>query len=230
MKRAALILIPVLLCSAISFVAHPEVKYKKGAIVQFTSISPAGVIIKSREEVVSEIKNGAVAIINCKVTQVVDGKTSEPTWTKYYYDANHWASDVSIGMRPSQQAMEGAAIAEFSDSLVYPYNMKIGDTLPTAHAYKKMSLKGDYWELDNFYYNRKVMEKDTVVTPLGNIVAFRIEHKMSSRMNRKSKLMGDKSEVDLHYGSVWFSLEYGIVQTEMTNKFGVTKATLESIK
>ncbi len=228
--RNLIFVVPVVLVSAISFVAHPEVKYKKGAVVQFTMVTPAGIILKSREEVVSEIKNGDVTTLNIKWTQVDAGKVSEPSWTKIYYDNFHWATDVSIGMRPDQQALTGASIAEFSDSLVFPYNMKIGDTLHTAHAYKKMSLKGDFWELDNFYYNRKVMERDTIISPLGKIPTLRIEYKISSHMKRKHKMMGDKEETDLHYCSVWFSSEYGIVKTEVTTKFGMSKTTLESIK
>lgn len=211
-------------------VVHPDAKYKKGVVFQSTYISPAGLILKTREEVVSEIKNGTVTTLNIKLTQVDGSRVSEASWTKIYYDNNHWATDVSIGMRPDQVGLEGASIAEFSDSLVYPYTMKIGDTLSTAHAYKKMSLKGNFWEQDNFYYNRKVMERDTIVTPLGRIPTIRIEYKMYGHHYRKSAVLGDKKESDLHYGSVWFSTEYGIVQTEMTNKFGVTKTTLESVK
>ncbi len=230
MKPWLILILPVVLCSSIIFVAHPETKYKKGAVIQFTYISPAGIILKTRDEVISEIKNGDVTTLNIKVTQVDGGKVSEASWTKIYYDNNHWATDVSIGMRPDQQALSGASIAEFSDSLVFPYNMKVGDTLHTAHAYKKMSLKGDFWELDNFYYNRKVMERDTIISPVGKIPTLRIDYKISSHMKRKHKMMGDKEETDLHYCSVWFSSEYGVVQTEVTNIFGVTKTTLESIK
>jgi hypothetical protein len=211
-------------------VAHPELKYKKGAVIQFTYISTGGLLLKSREEVVSEVKNGDVTTLNIKVTTVDGGKVSEPYWTKKYYDNFHWAQDVAVGMRPSQQAMEGAAISEFSDSLVYPYSMKIGDTLRTAHSYEKMSLKGDFWEYDSFYFNRKVMEHDTIQTPMGKIPTLRIEYKQFSHTKRKHKYTGDLDETEMHYCSVWFSNEYGVVQTEVTDRFGVTKSTLESIK
>lgn len=224
------VIIAGLLSLAAGIIAHPEAKYKKGVVFQYTYISPAGLILKTREEVVSEIKSGNVTTLNVKLTTVDGGKESEPSWTKIYYDNNHWATDVSIGMRPNQVGLEGASIADFSDSLVYPYAMKIGDTLPTAHAYRKMSNKGDFWEQDNFYYNRKVIERDTIITALGKIPTLRIEYRMSGHHNRKSTVLGDKKETDMHYGSVWFSPEYGIVQTEMTNKFGITKTTLESIK
>jgi len=230
MKHWLTVLLPFTLCSAINFVVHPETKYKKGAVIQFTYISTGGLLLKAREEVVSEIKNGDVTTLNIKVTTIDGGKVSDPSWTKKYYDHNHWAQDVAIGMRPDQQAMEGASVAEFSDSLVYPYSMKIGDTLRTAHGYEKLSLKGDFWEMDRFYYNRKVMERDTIQTPLGKIPTLRIEYKCSSHTKRKHKYMGDADETEIHYGSVWFSNEYGVVQTEVTDRFGVTKSTLESIK
>jgi hypothetical protein len=227
--RVLLYFMSFLLCSAISFVVHPESHYKKDKVLRYTSINPFGGITKMDYTVLSEKVNGEVTTITARSTESEGGKVIHSYIRRYYYDKDHWAEEVTL-LSIGNMGMQDPTVTEFSDSLVYPYSMKVGDTLATARSYKKVAWKDEFVELSHFYYNRKVMERDTLHLPIGNIPVFRIEYKISSIDNRKHESVGAVNEKSLYYCSAWFSPEYGVVQIESTGEYGITRITLESIK
>lgn len=212
-------------------VTHPDTYYQKGKIIRFAVVTPARLNYKETYEIISETKSGPSTQINAVGREYDDaGKMVGTHPTRFYYDANHWAEEFAIGLTGKDLAMDGASESQTTDSLVYPYAMKINDTLRPATTYKKIALKGDYCEYRETVYNRKVMEKDTVQTSIGRITAFRIESKIARHEKRKHKMLGDKDESSIDYCTTWFSTEYGIVKTEVTTEYGMERTTLQSIQ
>ena len=102
---------------------------------------------------------------------------------------------------------EGVRSVASGDTLVYPLNMKVGDTLPGATATEKEDWHSVISHTQMDFMHRKVEALDTLEIPGGKITAFRIISDVrvtSIHTSGKSKEVSKATE--------WFSPVYGIVK------------------
>lgn len=117
------------------------------------------------------------------------------------------------------------------DSLWYPYNMKVGDTLPDAWTLRETHSDDFSGKFRTEFKSRKVVSQDTIDTPFGKTVTFRIDMvlKFSSKYN--SHYSGKNKNQDEITVSEYFSPEIGVVKTEYRDaEYGVTRIVMESYK
>ena len=142
--------------------------------------------------------------------------------TCFYVHATNWTYGLTL---PGYQN-------QFSgDSLQYPLNMKVGDTLANAWAKRMTEARSYTTQRDLIFSDRVVAGIDTLLTPAGVLGAFRIEMTLSGTSKTTYK-SGDRS-TDIVKASVteWFAPEIGIVKSETRDpEYGVTRMLLESYK
>lgn len=117
------------------------------------------------------------------------------------------------------------------DSLWYPYNMKVGDTLPDAWSLRLTESDKLTGQFKKSYTKRKVVALDTLVTPFGQRIAFKIEMILGSDTKFDSDYSGrNKKDKELTVYE-WFTPGLGVVRSEYhDDEYGVTKVIMENFK
>jgi hypothetical protein len=141
--------------------------------------------------------------------------------TCFYVCALNWVYQFSLSNNVTQNG----------DSLYYPYAMKTGDSLPPASAFSKV-VYSNYSTANNWSFeDRRVAGIDTLTTPFGPVIAFRIE--MNIRKFRVQKYANgqESNKKETVHITEWFAPELGIVKTEQLDPgYGLTTTIMESCK
>lgn len=139
----------------------------------------------------------------------------------YYVHATNWT-----------YAVADDKTSEFSgDSLVYPLDMKVGDSLPDAWTLRvanNRELSGKF-KID--FVNRYVASYDTLDTPMGKTPAFRVNTTMKYSSRYTAEHSGAHAKKDDQVISEWFAPGIGIVLTEIRDlEYGDTRIVMDSYK
>jgi hypothetical protein len=125
-----------------------------------------------------------------------------------------------------------ASAAQFSNMqmqadgkyLVYPLNLKAGQSLQDGSADIQISNNGSHFgEILIDITNRKVEQQETITTDAGSFDCFRISYDILV----KAKIMGIGIPVNMHV-TEWFSPKIGrVVKSETSNKKGKLVGTMQ---
>lgn len=141
----------------------------------------------------------------------------------YYVPATNW------GYVPLDAEKQGSVYT--GDSLFYPYAMNVGDTLRDAWTLRETHTPDFSGKFRTEFKNRKVISNDTIDTPFGKTVAFRIDMVLKFTAKYDSNYSGRNKNRDEITVTEWFSPGIGIVKTEYRDsEYGVTKIVMESYK
>jgi len=139
----------------------------------------------------------------------------------YYVNATNWCYEAPV---TSNEQTEYAG-----DSLRYPLNMHINDSLPSAWTTRKSSTKSGVALYSMEFNNRYVYRIDTLDTQLGPMPAFRIITNVSYSTKYDHHEFGkDKSSGEFVL-TEWFIPSIGVVRTLIDGRdFGTSKSELIS--
>ncbi len=116
------------------------------------------------------------------------------------------------------------------DSLWYPLSMKIGDTLTGAWASNTQHFRYYDERVRVDYVNRVVTAADSLTTPAGTKLAYKIQMKC----NRVENSSTDLNEKYIRKRTIaiteWFVPEIGVVKAEFNDSNGLTRVTLDGYK
>lgn len=209
---------------------RPDAHYKLGSVVTYVHVAPDKSVRKTISNVTSVTVTGDRTRFTFKYVYLNEVNDTGRIGYDYYFmdKKNFWYQlkhpyfwGITDG---TVETMEG-------DSLVFPFDMKIGDSLPTAYNKNAWTNKYSSGTDNHFYFNRKVTAVDTIPTPMGKIPAFRVEFKDSHYYKYNYPQMKLDSEyTEIVIGSEWFSPEYGIVKWQTEGKNGASKTVLQSIQ
>jgi|GEM_PF-1966881 len=115
------------------------------------------------------------------------------------------------------------------DSLQYPYQMKLGDSLKNCIVKFSLSSGQSKSKGELSFTNRVVINPDTLNLPIGRIAAWKIEADMTTQ-SVTSALGKSKRETNTCKLYEWFNAEYGIVKSEREVGGTFTSVELKSIK
>jgi hypothetical protein len=139
----------------------------------------------------------------------------------FYHDSLNWSVDA-INLLQCPVAYSSNFFFDLSsDSLVYPYNMKVGDTLPPASAMEVIRATTSNTR-SIAIVNRKVVGTEIMDWPNSKPTAYKIE---STQINVSIADYGALGKIPSETKSArtdWFVPSSGIVRTEVKTSTGVT--------
>lgn len=207
---------------------RPDAFLKTGNEITYSAIARVNTSNTEHDRMVVRIKNVEVngthisssammAIYREQETDIRDLYTMNFACDSlnFYVYATNWLYRDAVPRAEMEYRYSG-------DSLIYPLNMKVGDTLPGASAKKYWkSPKGSGGSTTTFL-SRKVTAHDTLDLACGKIPAFRIDFsiRMSDVYTGKPDALYDVTE--------WFSPSIGVIKTEYQLGKGKAVMTLSN--
>ncbi len=212
---------------------RPELYFHDGNTITFQITYISGATRKAVNTIESvSVVNGTTTIT--AISNLHDDKDKFVVAYKlrYFCDSLNWCVDPLNDMYitlDQPKTGDGKYESE-SDSLVYPFSMKIGDTLNTAWLKTSAFSEGMSTENKAFYYRRKVVAFETLTLLGTSIPAFKITYKISkSTTTSYGQLGGSTTTQDLN-ATEWFSHEYGVIKMEQDPKYGIGKMVVVAVK
>lgn len=118
---------------------------------------------------------------------------------------------------------------DLMDSLQYPFQMKVGDTLRSCISKFTISVGESKSKSVMSFTNRYVVKLDTLNLPIGKITAWKIEAEMTNKSVASAYGSSKKETVSCKLYE-WFNADYGIVKSEREIEGVFTSVELKSIK
>lgn len=133
---------------------------------------------------------------------------------------NFYASALNFARR-SVDEREQAKTNDSGDSLIYPLNMKVGDTLPAAWYKSTKGIPNTATFTDEVHYvKRRVVSFDTLVLGVGTITAYRISMSEVATQTSYSPHTGNKFSSNTRTVTEWFHPGLGIVRMKKDRENG----------
>lgn len=216
LKRPEPFFVPHNVLSYSYSVTPTEVKaYSLQAVLEITKVTTVNQSAYSEGTLTYGSRSGGATVIY-RVRFACDSQN-------YYVHCTNWLYEPV-------EPMKGVELKISGDSLWYPLNMKVGDTLRSATAsekYASPTVKDAYTV--NFI-NRKVVAQDSLSTPSGKQVAFRIEMNVSYNSVYDSQEVKGRKKQNIEV-SEWFVPAIGVVKSEYRDpSTGVTRISMDSYK
>lgn len=218
-NRLLLLTVPILVCSMgfmLMNTVRPEVYFNKGNKIKFKlSSNDKEEVFYCNYTVKSVVEKNGVTTITVKDQRQYDTGKNQP-WSyrlTYYCDAKQWCADalnpIDVDWKESSNPSELELI---SDSLVYPFNMQVGDSLPGASGREITKWESGSSERRVTYSKRFVAGQDDISIGSETLKAFRIECDFHyKKINIKTQ------EVTKTYIE-WFVPSRGIVKRELKSR------------
>lgn len=171
-------------------------------------------------------KNGNLSVVNA-VMGFTENEIYEPHWyMKFAYDSLNFYVFTVNRLYPHIPENDDKRIVMEGDSLIYPYNMHVGDSLPEGY--------GTLTEVDSEYKiitdievcGRYVSKLDTLELAFGKVAAYKIESTEKCTDRDESGITGKTKRTRTE----WFSPQYGIVKVHAVLDDGTyTETTLFNV-
>jgi hypothetical protein len=140
---------------------------------------------------------------------------------------NYYVASTNFTLREVEKIRKGTHVCS-GDSLVYPLNMKAGDTLPDAWC-RFVETHGEGSTAATLdFKKRKVEALDTLNLSCGKIPAYRITSTKLILAKVNSTYSGKREERTESEVTEWFSPQFGIVKGEERTADWVSRIVLES--
>lgn len=217
----------LLLGFSFGIAVRPESYFTKGNKLNFSITSENGAKSYSVVKITDVIPRGTITEIDGRDDRQDDQrKNTLPYRMAYFSDSLHWSASALNHLNIPVVYSSNFIVSLRSDSLVYPYAMKVGDTLLPSSASELINGSERYVIING----RKVAALENVAFGGETVQAFRIESTMRKGSIADYGALG-KIPSETKYEFVeWFVLSRGVVKSELKSTTGVTTMLLESVK
>src|ERR1044072_9025526 len=199
---------------------RPEPFLKAGNKVVYRIQFATGEKRTSVIEIISvHMKDGAAEVEAHENSYNEKGDPYSQYILKFYYDSLNWYADMLNFMYIHPDKLNGSLDVK-SDSVVYPFRMKIGDTLRSAQGTEITKNGSEQSYSQRIMYDRVVTAYDTIETGAGLIAAFRIESKIKMHKSTGKDVLFDCTE--------WFTPSIGVVKREYNSDLGHSFIVIQS--
>jgi hypothetical protein len=143
---------------------------------------------------------------------------------------NFYVHTTNFAQRSTTE-LEQSVADDAGDSLIYPLNMKVGDTLPGAWYTSTKSQSGVFISTDDVRYTKRRVESlDTLKLGVGPVPAYRITMTEVASKRSSSPHTGNETNTASRQMTEWFSPVYGIVKMQNGRSGGVDMIELVSCR
>jgi hypothetical protein len=231
MQRFIPFLLAAIALGAVSFAStvlvRPESYFEKGSKLNFSITSENGAKSYSVVKIKSVIDRGSITEIYAEDQREDDlHKSTLGYRLTYFSDSLSWCADAFNHLNIPLAYSSNFFLVLESDSLVYPYAMKVGDTLRPASASEKIGAT-DPNERYVRIINRKVVATEKVAFGGQNHDAFRIEAVLFKGSSTNYGALGKIPNETKYTFTEWFVPSKGVVKSELKSATGVTTAVLQ---
>jgi hypothetical protein len=211
-------------------VVRPEPFLKKSNKITYAITSENGSKSYSEITIQSVTENKGQTLILARDQRLNEEHNTTFSYRmSYYSDTVNWCADALNYLNAREIYSSNLMVELTSDSLVYPLNMKVGDTLPGASASEIM--RGTYSNERHIrFQNRKVTVVENVACGGETVPAFRIECTMTYQTVSDYGALGKIPITSESTLTEWFVPAKGVVKSEIKSKTGVTTTLLEGTK
>lgn len=233
MKRALPVFISIFIvvCGFASYNAvRPEIYFTDGETLSFVHTIQNGTKTYSDVKILSVETQDGRTTITAKEDRLNDQHKFTLSFRKRYWcDSVNWCVDALSHLSIPLVYSSNFTVDLDSDSLVYPFRMKAGDTLPPAFAKEIIHSGGDN-ERSMRYINRKVMREESITIAGETMKAFVIESRLIHHALTDYGQLG-KIPYDKEYKHTeWFVPSKGVVKSRSESDEGVNTAELTAWK
>jgi hypothetical protein len=204
---------------SVAGIVQPDSYFHQGAKIEFRITADNGA--KSYSEIQIKdvlVQNGRTIITAQDQRKDDQGKTTLVYRMRYIADSTNWCVSALNHLNSSMLYSSNNIPVLKSDSLVYPYAMKAGDTLLPAKASEVVSNTTRSIE----FLHRKVVGVESVTVGGESLSAFRITCTMNTHSLVDYGGLG-AINTDLSYEyTEWFVPSKGIVKSERISQTGKT--------
>lgn len=203
---------------------RPDQYLTKGNKLTFAITSENGAKSYSVVKITSNIPRGRTAEIDARDDRENDQhKTTFTYRLTFFSDSLNWCASALNHLSIPLVYSSNFILSLRSDSLVYPYTMKTGDTL--RHASASELINGN--ERFVMIHNRKVAATETVSVAGETLQAFRIEGSMTKGGVTDYGALGKIPNETKYTFTEWFVPSKGVVKSELKSATGVTTTVLQ---
>lgn len=192
---------------------EPYYALKKGAVITYTTYDGKGRVQGyNRQEIIemTRTKNSVNAVVSGTQTNNKGKAESSATVAMSYRNGNFHVDLLSIMLPKEMQGVDADVKASGRDMLI-PGKLTPGQALPDAHATFKMKVKSseaafDMPPLTFRVFNRRAVRAESVDTPLGKFVCFKIVQTVEAEY----PLLGTQRATNI----TWIGKGMGVVKSE----------------
>lgn len=230
MKRFLILSATVFIClMAFSFQigsdVRPEMYFSKGKI-PFQITSENGAVSYSKVDIQTVVDDGRQVTISANDNRFNDQHNSTFSYRmNFCSDSVNWCVDAINHVNTPVVYSSNYILVLTGDSLVYPYAMKVGDTLLPAWAAE--TKQGTANERKVQFTGRKVIATESIGIAGEQLQAFKIECKLISTNVADYGALGTIPTVVTYDFTEWFVPSKGVVKSTLKSKTGVTTTLLQ---
>lgn len=239
MKNKFFLFIFSLIISAPVFSQNCEqmLPFKQGASVTYKNYDEKQKLTGSHKQTFTKVTSDGDKVVSTVKLETYDKKgdaQDEPMEYTIKCQKGMILMDLSKAMpKGSDEMYKNMEVKIKGDDLEYPSTFTVGHTLKNAKMQMEIINQGTAFATMNYeVFNRKVEAKETIITPAGTFVCYKIteEYKSETIMN----MMGMSIPgIKVNGKTVqWYCIEAGAVKTESYNEKGNLQGVtiLEEIK
>lgn len=199
--------------------------FKEGTVMEYTNYDKKGKVESTSTHKVVHLANSADTLIATLSGSMVDEKGKkmyENTFPMKCFAGTVFMDLRSIAPPPQQNGQSTDVQMEFSGTdLMFPSNMKPGQTLPDAEMSMKMKM-GTLQIMNTKYAikNRKVEAEESITTTAGTFKCLKISYDL------EYKLLGTRTLRTMY----WYSPAVGMVKSIEYDKKGNESGRMELTK
>jgi hypothetical protein len=230
MKWRLIIALLFLFAFAADEKVRPEPFLHEGNVIRYSSVVRAE---EGKKSVKMELRifkvdahNGHMRIEGVLHQYGANGKIAASYRSDFACDSLAFYADTENKFYRSANPTPGVVQICIGDSLIYPLNMKVGDTLSGANASEEFRSDRTSLSTRITYHDRVVAQQDTLALAFGKIPAFRIVTTVTGTSIGDYADFGKRHESSTYTLVEWFSPAYGIVKAEYKYPDGVSAVTM----
>ncbi len=216
----------LLLGFSAQIVVRPEVYFAKRNVVQFQITSENGAVSYSKVDIETVLDYGSQVKITANDNRFNDQHNSTFSYRmNFSSDSLNWCVHAINHVNTPVVYSSNYILVLTGDSLVYPYAMKVGDTLLPAWAAETKMHTANMRKVQ--FTGRKVVATESIGISGEQLQAFRIECKLTSTSVADYGALGlIPTEVTYDF-TEWFVPSKGVVKSTLKSKTGVTTTLLQ---
>jgi hypothetical protein len=209
---------------------HPEMYLSKGNDLSFMITSENGAVSYSVITIETITRNnGLQKIYATNNAQNDQHKNTLSYRMTYYCDSVNWSVDALNHLNIPLVYSSNFIVSLRGDSLIYPFNMKVGDTLRQASGSELIYGSGNN-ERYVIINSRKVAANENIAVGGEILSAFRIESAMIKGSVTDYGALGKIPTKAEYKFREWFVPSKGVVKSELTSGTGTTTMLFQSVK
>lgn len=218
-------------------VIRPEAFLTQGNIIQYESNSKMQGGEAARTSIALEItavsqKNGRTIAKGELTFFSAIGLENMVSLVQFASDSVKFCANTTNWFYIPKARMRGTTESYSGDSLVYPFSMRVGDSLPDGHASRSFRSNSFTSTEKMVIHHRFAAASDSLELKFKKISAFRIESILSAESVASFEDGSDKKSKSSYVLVEWFSPIYGLVKSECrySNGYSISEMSNPSVK